>query len=143
MVGNLGRIAETHPGARAARGDRHRGRDACDRICDRRGSQQRGGRYAARDLIAAVLGPRVARRTLEAVRVCFTVHAVSWGPYQSFGQLVREDPRCSCSVSPTARSATISAEAWPQAFHNRDFDEVAVARPEPSWVLGDGLRAAS
>ena len=34
-------------------------------------------------------------RTLEEVRAIFDSHDVSWGPYQTFTQLVEEDPRCS------------------------------------------------
>ncbi len=53
------------------------------------------GRYEARDLIAAILRPWFERRTLEQVRGAFTGTGVSWGPYQTFSQLVHEDPRAS------------------------------------------------
>ncbi|HWF54080.1 MAG TPA: CoA transferase [Solirubrobacteraceae bacterium] len=53
------------------------------------------GRFAARDLIAAVLRPWFEARTLEEIRELFTGVGVSWGPYQTFEQLVNEDPRCS------------------------------------------------
>jgi 2-methylfumaryl-CoA isomerase len=53
------------------------------------------GRYEARDLIAAVLRPWFAARTLAEIRELFDASQVSWGPYQTFGQLVTEDPRCS------------------------------------------------
>jgi 2-methylfumaryl-CoA isomerase len=53
------------------------------------------GRYEARDLIAAVLRPWFASRTLAEVRERFAGTGVSWGPYQTFRQLVVEDPRCS------------------------------------------------
>ena len=53
------------------------------------------GRYEARDLIAAILRPWFERRTLVEVRQCFTGSGVSWGPYQTFQQLVAEDHRCS------------------------------------------------
>jgi 2-methylfumaryl-CoA isomerase len=55
------------------------------------------GRYAARDLIAAVLRPWFARHTLAEIRDRFTRGGVSWGPYQTFQQLVDEDPRASTS----------------------------------------------
>jgi 2-methylfumaryl-CoA isomerase len=54
-----------------------------------------GGRYTARHAIAAVLEPWVAARTLDEVRQALDGSGVLWGPYQSFGQLVAEDPRCS------------------------------------------------
>jgi 2-methylfumaryl-CoA isomerase len=54
-----------------------------------------GGRYAAREAIAAVLAPWFAARTLAEIRAELDGSGVLWGPYQDFGQMVREDPRCS------------------------------------------------
>jgi 2-methylfumaryl-CoA isomerase len=56
---------------------------------------QEGDRFAARELIAATLKPWVLTRTLEEVREIFDRHGVSWGPYQTFTELVESDPRCS------------------------------------------------
>lgn len=53
------------------------------------------GRFEARDLIAALLRPWFAGRDLATVRELLAGADVSWGPYQTFGQLVDEDPRCS------------------------------------------------
>jgi len=53
------------------------------------------GRFGARDLIAAILRPWFEARSLEQVRDAFADTGVSWGPYQTFHQLVDEDPRCS------------------------------------------------
>ena len=54
-----------------------------------------GGRFQATRAIAAVLEPWFAARSLEQVAAAFAGSGVLWGPYQDFGQLVREDPRCS------------------------------------------------
>ena len=54
-----------------------------------------GGRFAARRAIFAVLEPWFAARSLAEVTAAFEGSGVLWGPYQDFGQLVREDPRCS------------------------------------------------
>jgi 2-methylfumaryl-CoA isomerase len=54
-----------------------------------------GDRFKAREAIAAVLAPWFRERTLEGVRNSFAGTAVCWGPYQTFRQLVEEDPRCS------------------------------------------------
>jgi 2-methylfumaryl-CoA isomerase len=54
-----------------------------------------GGRYAARDAIRAALAPWFAERSLAEVRPILTEAGASWGPYQTFGQLLAEDPRCS------------------------------------------------
>jgi 2-methylfumaryl-CoA isomerase len=54
-----------------------------------------GGRYAARDAIEAALSPWIAARNLDEVKRLFTAKSVSWGPYQSFRQLLTEDLRVS------------------------------------------------
>jgi 2-methylfumaryl-CoA isomerase len=53
------------------------------------------GRFEARDLIAAILRPWFAARDLASVREAFAGSGVCWGPYQTFRQLLEEDPRCS------------------------------------------------
>ncbi len=54
-----------------------------------------GDRFIAREQIGALLKPWVMQRTLEEVRASFDPHGVSWGPYQTFRELVENDPRCS------------------------------------------------
>ena len=54
-----------------------------------------GDRFKAREVIGAVLKPWTVSRTLDEIRAIFDAHGVSWGPYQTFSQLVAEDPRCS------------------------------------------------
>ncbi|MDP3415907.1 CoA transferase [Falsiroseomonas sp.] len=54
-----------------------------------------GGRFEARHAINAVLAPWLARHTLAEIGEAFAGTGVLWGPYQDFGQLVREDARCS------------------------------------------------
>jgi 2-methylfumaryl-CoA isomerase len=56
---------------------------------------EEGDRFVARDEIAAIIAPWCAARTLAEVRAVFDAHGVCWGPYQSFRQLVADDPRCS------------------------------------------------
>ena len=53
------------------------------------------GRFEARELIAALLRPWFATRELAEVRDAFAGTGVSWGPYQTFRQLVTEDARVS------------------------------------------------
>jgi 2-methylfumaryl-CoA isomerase len=57
--------------------------------------QSVSARFQARDLLAAVLQPWFEARTLQEIRTAFEGTGVSWGAYQTFSQLVREDPRCS------------------------------------------------
>jgi 2-methylfumaryl-CoA isomerase len=54
-----------------------------------------GGRYEGRDLIAAILRPWFDARDLAEIRDAFEGTGVSWGPYQTFSQLVSEDLRVS------------------------------------------------
>jgi 2-methylfumaryl-CoA isomerase len=54
-----------------------------------------GDRFASREVIGAVLKPWIIRRTLDEVREIFDAHEVCWGPYQTFTELVEQDPRCS------------------------------------------------
>ena len=57
--------------------------------------RKEGDRFRARDAIAAFIAPFIARHTLEELRAIFDEHAVCWGPYQTFRELVEQDPRCS------------------------------------------------
>jgi 2-methylfumaryl-CoA isomerase len=70
---------------------------ACTRIEEATGHDlsTEAGRFEARDLIAALLRPWFEARDLATIRELFAGTGVSWGPYQTFRQLVTEDPRCS------------------------------------------------
>ncbi len=59
--------------------------------------EDEGHRYHAREAIGAVLAPWFAARTLAEIRAAFEGSGVLWGPYQDFGQMVQEDPRCSAA----------------------------------------------
>ncbi|TPJ63434.1 2-methylfumaryl-CoA isomerase [Mesorhizobium sp. B2-7-1] len=54
-----------------------------------------GGRFAAREAIAKALAPWIGARGLDEVCRLFAAAGVSWGPYQTFRQLLDEDPRAS------------------------------------------------
>jgi 2-methylfumaryl-CoA isomerase len=56
---------------------------------------EEGGRFEAREVIAATLKPWVLQRTLEELREAFNGTGVAWGPYQTFTELVGNDPRAS------------------------------------------------
>jgi 2-methylfumaryl-CoA isomerase len=80
-------------------------REACNNIERATGHDlsTETGRYEARDLIAALLRPWFAARNLAAIRKTFAGTSVSWGPYQTFSQLIGEDPRCSTANPMFAR----------------------------------------
>jgi 2-methylfumaryl-CoA isomerase len=54
-----------------------------------------GDRFVAREVIGAMLKPWTSARTIAEIKEIFDEHDVCWGPYQTFMQLVDEDPRCS------------------------------------------------
>jgi 2-methylfumaryl-CoA isomerase len=54
-----------------------------------------GDRFAAREVLGAILKPWTTARTLEQIREIFDAHDVSWGPYWSFVELLQNDERCS------------------------------------------------
>ena len=54
-----------------------------------------GDRFEAREVIGALLKPWTISRTVPEIAEIFDAHGVSWGPYQSFMELVEEDARCS------------------------------------------------
>ena len=57
--------------------------------------RQEGARFEHRAVIGSVMEPWFRTHTLETIRTLFDAHSVCWGPYQTFRQLVDEDPRCS------------------------------------------------
>ncbi|HCP00037.1 MAG: 2-methylfumaryl-CoA isomerase [Alphaproteobacteria bacterium] len=52
-------------------------------------------RYAAREAINKHVGTWCAAHRLNEIRTIFDEHNVCWGPYQTFEQMVAEDPRAS------------------------------------------------
>ena len=54
---------------------------------------QEEARWQARDLLCALFDQWTRQRPLAGIRAAFDANGVCWGPYQSFRQLVDEDPR--------------------------------------------------
>ncbi len=54
-----------------------------------------GDRFAAREVLGAILKPWTTSRTFDQIEEIFDRHRVCWGPYQTFLELVDHDPRCS------------------------------------------------
>ena len=65
--------------------ERHRGLDL----------GREGDRFQARGDLFPLLEAWIGARDLAAVAAAFDRHGVCWGPYRDFGELVRDDPRCS------------------------------------------------
>ncbi len=56
---------------------------------------RQGNRFKARDEIADLVGPWIAARDLADCAAVFDANGVCWGPYQTFREMVENDPRCS------------------------------------------------
>lgn len=71
--------------------------EAMENIASRSGLDlgQEGDRFRAREAISEVLEPWFASRSLDDIGEALTRRRLCWGPYQTFRQLVEEDPRCS------------------------------------------------
>jgi 2-methylfumaryl-CoA isomerase len=69
-----------------------------------------GARFEHRAEISAHLAPWIAAHDLDEVRASFDEHDVLWGPYRTFKELVRDDPRAS---APPASALQFSSHAPP------------------------------
>jgi len=56
---------------------------------------RQGNRFEAHDQIADLIAPWIAARDLADCAAKFDANGVCWGPYQTFRELVENDPRCS------------------------------------------------
>ncbi len=94
------------------------------------------GRYAGRDLIRELLTPWFGERTLLQIRDAFAGTGVSWGPYQTFGQLVAEDERCS-TANPMFTEVEHPAGTYLTPASPLDFSKSGRLPARPSPRLGE------
>ena len=57
--------------------------------------REEGNRFRARAELTDLFTPWFAARTYDQLKAELDQHGVCWGPYQSFKQLVEDDPECS------------------------------------------------
>jgi len=95
------------------------------------------GRFEARDLIAALLRPWFASRSLATIRDTFAGTNVSWGPYQTFRQLVTEDPRCSLANPMFAEVEHPGVGTYVMPGSPLDFSEVSRVPVRRAPLLGE------
>ncbi len=99
--------------------------------------QDEGGRFAAREVIGATLKPWVLGRTLDELREVLDRNGVSWGPYQTFTQLVEEDPRCSPENPMFQEVAQPGICTYLMPASPMDFSGAERLAPMPAPVLGE------
>jgi 2-methylfumaryl-CoA isomerase len=98
--------------------------------------RKEGDRFKARDAIAAFVAPFIASHTLAELRPIFDQHGVCWGPYQTFTQLVRDDPRCSTANPMFAKVDQPGVGRVLVPGSTLSFSEVARDMPVPAPRLG-------
>lgn len=98
--------------------------------------EEQGDRFAARELIAALLKPWVQERTLNELQQILDAHKVSWGPYQTFRELVENDLRCSTANPMWAEVEQPGIGTYLTPGTPIESSAVPRRRPEPAPVLG-------
>ena len=98
--------------------------------------ESEGGRFAARDEIAAILEPWFAARDFSEMKRALSTAGVSWGPYQKFGELINEDERCSPQNPMFASVTHPGSGAYLTPASPLDFSSVARLPPQPAPRLG-------
>ena len=99
--------------------------------------ENEGGRFAARDAVAAVLEPWFAARDFADVERTLTAGGVSWGPYRAFSELVREDERASPRNPMFAPVTHPGSGVYLTPASPLDFSAVARVPPLPAPRLGE------
>jgi 2-methylfumaryl-CoA isomerase len=95
------------------------------------------GRYAAREVIAALLAPWCAARPLAEIAALFAGSGVLWGPFQDFVALVRDDPRCSPENPLFAEVEQSGIGRYPMPGLPLDFAAAPREATRPAPRLGD------
>ncbi|MBA2307736.1 MAG: CoA transferase [Pseudonocardiales bacterium] len=113
--------------------------DACAQIEKSLGVDlsKEGDRFFAREEIAAALEPWVAARTLDDVRARFDSNGVAWSRYQSFADLVADDPRCSPANPMFAEVDQPGIGRYLMPGSPLEFSAAERLPPRPAPLLGE------
>jgi 2-methylfumaryl-CoA isomerase len=95
------------------------------------------GRFEGRELIAALLRPWFASHDLTEIREAFDGTGVSWGPYQTFRQLVSDDPRVSTANPMFAEVEHPGVGTYLVPASPLDFSAVERVAPRRAPALGE------
>jgi 2-methylfumaryl-CoA isomerase len=95
-----------------------------------------GDRFRARAEISTVLQEWIGERSLAEVSSRFDRLGVCWGPYQSFGELVRSDPRCSIDSELFRRIDQPGIGSYLVPGSPVSLDGVLPVEPSPAPELG-------
>ena len=102
--------------------------------------RQEGTRYELRREIGALIASWVGAHSLDEVRAAFDAHNVLWGPYQTFVELVANDPRCSPANPMFATMAQPGIGTYPRASAPLTFSNAERVPPTTSSAMGADTR---
>ncbi|HEU0070148.1 MAG TPA: CoA transferase [Alphaproteobacteria bacterium] len=95
-----------------------------------------GDRFRAREDIAAAFAPWIAARDLAEIAKAFDATGACWGPYQSFAEMVANDPRCSPANPMFARIDHPGIGSILTPASPLDFSSHERLAPQPAPRLG-------
>ena len=96
-----------------------------------------GDRFAAREVIGALLKPWMVTRTMHEIREIFDEHDVCWGPYWTFKELVEKDERCSPANPMFAEVEQPGIGSYLMGCSPLRFDECERLAPARAPLLGE------
>lgn len=96
-----------------------------------------GDRFKASAEITELLRPWCAARSLADIDRAFSGTGVCWGPYQSFMQMVSEDPRCSTANPMFAELEQPGVGSYLVPGSPLDFSAFPRQVPRPAPLLGE------
>jgi 2-methylfumaryl-CoA isomerase len=96
-----------------------------------------GERFTLRDQITRVLRPWFESRRYAEVAAALDENGVLWGRFQSFAELVREDPRCSARNPLFAELNEPGAGSYLHATTPLDFSRSRRLAPRSAPTLGE------
>jgi 2-methylfumaryl-CoA isomerase len=99
--------------------------------------REEGDRWRGRREICELLDPWIAERDLAQVREVFERHGVLWGPYQTFKQLVAEDPRASTANPLFAEVEHPGLGRYLTSGSPLRFGAAGAVPPKPAPALGE------
>ena len=100
-----------------------------------------GDRWHARAGITAILTPWFAARTRMAVAALFDKAGLTWGPFRTFGQAVRDDPDLSPDNPMFAMVDQPGIGSYPMPGHPATFAGLGRLPPAPAPRLGQHSEA--
>jgi 2-methylfumaryl-CoA isomerase len=99
--------------------------------------RREGDRFERRQEISRLLGAWIGSRPYVEVQEAFDRHGVLWGPYQTFKELVREDPRCSLKNPLFAELDQPGIGTYLRAGSPLNFGRASRVPPKRSPLMGE------